>query len=230
MSEKSFHIVKSYDAELENLRALTVEMGVRVEEQLENSFEAFRDNNVMLSESVIAHDEDIDHIEYKLVKKSIRMIALRQPFGDDLRNIIAVQRIANDLERIGDYAENIAKRVIASDNQSNLISKDILREISKLHELVLHSFRDIMQAYQDHDLEKARQIWRFDQDINDQYTIVFKGLLKLMTEQPEKLTYFTHLHFLIKNYERTGDRITNIAETIYFIVTGKMPKKKELEK
>jgi phosphate transport system protein len=145
------------------------------------------------------------------------MLALRQPMAGDLREILATLRIASDLERIGDYAANVAKRALA------LIQMPAMRPVSglpRMGRLVQQIIKDVLDAYTDRDLQKALAAWNGDEAVDDLYTSLFRETLTYMMEDARNITPCTHLLFIAKNIERIGDHATNVAETIHFLITG----------
>jgi phosphate transport system protein len=162
-------------------------------------------------------DPAVDRIERDVEQFVIRMLALRQPVAGDLRQIVASLKIASDFERIGDYAANVAKRSIVL-NQFNLPFK--LGGLTHLARLVQENLKLTVDAVGDSDPERAIQVWRADQVVDDIYTAIFRELITYMMEDPRNITPCTHLLFMAKNLERIGDHTTNIAETIHYAATG----------
>ena len=167
----------------------------------------------------IALDDKIDHLQREIEEKAILTIARRQPMAVDLREIVGALRVANDLERIGDLAKNIAKRVAALDDEIQLTK--VMRGVEHMADLVLSQIKDVLDAYARRDVEKALAVWRGDEEIDAVNNSLFRELLTYMMEDPRNISLCIHLLFCAKNIERMGDHATNIAETVYYIVEGR---------
>jgi phosphate transport system protein len=217
MSEAPEHLVKSYDQELKRLGNLITEMGGIVESQVADAAIAFLQRDSEIATRVVETDPKVDAIEREVEQFVIRMLALRQPLAADLRNIVAALKITGDLERIGDYAANVAKRSIVL-SQFNLSLS--LSGLGHMAQLVQGNLKLIIDAVSENDAEKAIQVWRSDQMIDDLYNTVFRELITYMMEDPRNITPCTHLLFIAKNLERIGDHATNIAETVHYAVKG----------
>jgi phosphate transport system protein len=217
MSNTSEHVVKSYDLELKRLGNLITEMGGIVESQVALAAEALmeRDNDTAMR--VVETDPKVDAIEHEVEQFVIRLLALRQPMAGDLRNIVAALKITGDLERIGDYAANVAKRSVVLNQFTLPIS---LSGLGHMAQLVQANLKLIIDAVSEKDADKAIQVWRSDQVIDDLYNTVFRELVTYMMEDARNITPCTHLLFIAKNLERIGDHATNIAETVHYAVTG----------
>ncbi|MBX7147117.1 MAG: phosphate signaling complex protein PhoU [Alphaproteobacteria bacterium] len=212
------HIVKSFDEELKKLNDIIMKMGGLAETQLQQAMEALIKRHSDLATKVIANDDSIDELEQEMSAMVIRILALRQPMAQDLREVITALKISSDLERIGDYATNVAKRSIA------LVQMPVVRSatttIAHLSQLVQTIVKDVLDAYAYRNAEKAMQAWHRDEEVDALYTGIFRDLLTYMMEDPRNITPCTHLLFIAKNIERIGDHATNIAETIHFLVLG----------
>jgi phosphate transport system protein len=217
MSDLPQHIVKSYEQELKQLRDMLVEMGGLLESQLAAATAAVTQGDSAAATAAMEQDPAVDALERGVESFVIRMLALRQPVAGDLRQIVAALKIASDLERIGDYAANVAKRSIVL-NQFNLTFK--LGGLSHLARLVQENLKLTVDTVGDNDPERAVQVWRADQAVDDIYTAIFRELITYMMEDPRNITPCTHLLFIAKNLERIGDHTTNIAETIHYVATG----------
>ena len=211
------HIVKSFDNELARLTGLISEMGELAVSQIDSSIRALVKHDIHLAKKVVADDAKIDAIEAEVDRAALNLMALRQPVADDLRRALAALKIAPDIERIGDYAKNIAKRTVALDQAS--VSTPIVT-IPRMAQMVHAMVVDVMQAFADNDIGAARKVWERDVEIDETYDAVFRELLTHMMEDPRRITSCTHLLFTAKNIERIGDLATNIAERIHFQVTG----------
>ncbi|WP_225769572.1 phosphate signaling complex protein PhoU [Inquilinus sp. Marseille-Q2685] len=214
----SEHIVKSFDQELEFLRRTVVQMGGLAESQLELAIQAVVRRDADLAGRVMRSDEQMDAYEQSVDAAVVQVLALRQPLAADLRETISALRIAADLERIGDYAANIAKRSLA------LAQVPVVRPVAtlpRMGRMVQQIIKDVLDAYTERDLDKALSAWRQDESVDDLYTSLFRETLTYMMEDPRNITPCTHLLFIAKNIERIGDHATNIAELIHFLLTGK---------
>ncbi len=172
-----------------------------------------------LAQRVIAADVSIDKLQREIEEKAVLTIARRQPMAVDLREIVGALRVANDLERIGDLAKNIAKRVIALN--AEFPPPKLIRGVEHMTDLVLEQMKAVLDAYAHRDDNKAMAVWRGDEEIDAVCTSVFRELLTYMMEDPRNITFCIHLMFCAKNIERMGDHATNIAETVHYIVDGR---------
>lgn len=212
------HIVRSFDEDLDSLKAKIAQMGGLVEAQCESAVRAVHRRDQALAQKVRDADSRIDALEAEIEAMSLRLLALRQPLGGDLRTVVASLKIVSDLERIGDYAANIGKRAIVL---SGLPEIPPANGIVRIGGLVKSLIKDVLDAYADDDLELAVAAWHRDEDIDELYTSMFRELLTYMMEDPRNITASTHLLFIAKNLERMGDHATNIAETVHFQIKGK---------
>lgn len=218
MAATPAHTVKAFDDDLRHLRQLIGEMGGLAEAQINAAIDALGRRDVDAAMRVVADDKRIDAIEHEAEKLAITTIALRAPMADDLREIIAALKISHMLERIGDYASNIAKRatVLA---QSTPIQPSVI--IPEMGRAVAHMVKDALDAYADRDPELAAYVCERDRIVDDFYASLFRSLLTYMMENPHHITPSAHLLFIAKNLERVGDHATNIAEVVHFSVTGR---------
>ncbi len=217
MAELAEHIVTSFGQELKRLRDLLVEMGGLVEAQVATATIAVVEQDVEAAARTVEQDPAVDALEREVESFVIRLLALRQPVAQDLRQIVAALKMSSDFERIGDYAANVAKRSIVL-SQFNLPFK--LSGLAHMARLVQESLKLTVDAVGDADADKAIQVWRSDQAVDDIYTAIFRELVTYMMEDPRQITPCTHLLFIAKNLERIGDHATNIAETVHFATTG----------
>jgi phosphate transport system protein len=213
----SEHIVKSYDQELRRLDSIVTEMGGMAESQLTSALDALAKRDSDLATQVIEADGRMDELEREVESLVLRLLALRQPMAVDLRQIFAALKISTDLERIGDYATNVAKRSIALDQIPPVKPVYALPRMGRLGSAMI---KDIIDAYVERDAEKAIEVWLRDEELDEMYTSLFRELLTYMIEDPRNIGACTHLLFMAKNLERIGDHTTNIAETLYFLVHG----------
>ncbi|MBZ0215977.1 MAG: phosphate signaling complex protein PhoU [Fimbriimonadaceae bacterium] len=212
------HIVSAYEDELNELGGQIALMGGLAERQLLDATDALRDMDSGKADRVIKADKQLDEIERDIEEQAILMIAKRQPMATDLREIMAAIRISSDLERIGDLAKNIAKRVNGLNGEQQ--PKRLIHGITHMSQLAMEHLNIVLDAYSQKNVEKAIYVWQNDEEIDAMYTSVFRELLTYMMEDPRKITSCTHLLFAAKNIERIGDHATNISETIYFLVKG----------
>ncbi|ACJ00628.1 phosphate signaling complex protein PhoU [Rhodospirillum centenum] len=211
------HTVKSFEQELRRLSGLITQMGGVAEAQVDAAVQAVTRRDVDLAGRVMQSDNRLDDYERQIEQETIRMLALRQPMGSDLREILAALKISADLERTGDYAANIAKRSIAL---AQLPAVRPASAIPRMGKLVQEMLKEVLDAYVDRDLDKAIAAWHRDEELDDLYTSLFREVLTYMMEDPRNITPCTHLLFIAKNLERAGDHATNIAETIHFLIVG----------
>ena len=211
------HTVKAYDEELRRLEQEIATMGGLAEGQLQNAIQALVRRSAELAHEVIQEDARIDALEQQASALVVRLLALRQPMAGDLREIVAALKISSDLERIGDYAANIGKRVVALAQTPPFKLPSALPRMGWLAQQII---RDVLNAYVQHDAERALKAWHDDEELDETYSSLFRELLTHMMEDPRNITSCTHLLFIAKNIERIGDHATNIAETVYYMVVG----------
>ena len=211
------HIVKSFDNELKRLYGEITRMGDIAVAQLDAAIDVLIRRDSKAAERVVANDDAIDTLEHEVSNDVLRLLALRQPMARDLREVYAALRISADIERIGDYAANVAKRSMVLNQAAPVAAVHGLPALAKLaNELV----RDAVQAYRDRDADRALLVRNRDVEVDAQYTSLFRELLTYMAEDPKQITACTHLLFMAKNIERIGDHATNIAENTWFLVHG----------
>ncbi len=215
----SDHIVRSFDDELLALGRNISEMGGIAETMFASSVDALVRSDTQLAQRVIATDQRLDALEREIEEKAILTIAKRQPMAVDLRAIITSIRLAADLERVGDLAKNIGKRVVAMNGQ--FVPQKIVGGVTHMSDLALDRLKRVLDAYMNRDVETALDVWNNDEEIDALYNSLFRELLTYMMEDPRNIGFCTHLLFCAKNIERIGDHATNIAETIHYLVTGK---------
>ncbi|MBT3169911.1 MAG: phosphate signaling complex protein PhoU [Rhodospirillaceae bacterium] len=211
------HTVKSYDEELNQMTGTILRMGGMVEQQLAEAITALVKRDPELAARVIQDDKPVDRLEHEVDHLVMRLLALRQPMAVDLRLITASLKISSDLERIGDYAANVAKRAGALSQVEPMRPVVVIPRMSLI---VQGMIKDVLDAYMGRDVDKALDVWRRDEEVDEIYNSLFRELLTYMMEDPRHITPCTHLLFIAKNIERMGDHATNIAETISFLVTG----------
>jgi phosphate transport system protein len=214
----SEHIIKSYDDELGRLKQIIVEMGGMAESQLADAIEAVVKRDTDLAAQVIQADDKVDQLERDLDSLAVRLLALRQPMARDLREVVAALKIASDLERMCDYAANVAKRSIALAQSPPTQPAHALPRMANIALLLV---KDVIDAYVDRDADKALDVWNRDEELDEMYSSLFREFLTYMMEDPRNIGIYTHLLFMAKNIERIGDHATNIAEDLYYLVHGK---------
>jgi len=212
------HIATVFDRDLEGIQARIMKMGGLVEAAIMASARSLEERDEEMAEQVRAGDAAIDGLEDMINEEAARLIALRAPTAVDLRLVLTVMKIAGNLERIGDYAKNIAKRtgVLAQMRPVNS-STAALRRMAREVELML---KDALDAYIQRDVELAQDVIERDHEVDQMYNALFREFLTFMMEDPRNITACMHLHFIAKNIERMGDHVTGIAEQVVYLVTG----------
>lgn len=211
------HIIKSYDEELARLNRIIVEMGGLAESQLAAAIEVVIGRDSDRATRIVEGDAQVDQLERDLDNLAIRLLALRQPMARDLREIVAALKIGSDLERICDYAANVAKRSIALAQTPPI---QPVHALPRMAHFALLEIKDVIDAYVARDADKAFAVWIRDEELDDLYASLFRVLLTYMMEDPRNIGPCTHLLFIAKNIERIGDHATNIAENVYYLVHG----------
>ncbi|MEZ8006011.1 MAG: phosphate signaling complex protein PhoU [Amylibacter sp.] len=214
------HIVTRFDSELSEIENLLIQMADLVSQQIKDSAKALQTGDDKLAKLVSKGDSKINRLEEKIDEKAIRLIALRQPMAEDLRSAITTLKVSNCLERMGDYAKTLSYRARKIDDFSPM--KPVLRSIVEMSEKISDMLGTVMEAYVNRDLSKATKARESDQEINDKTDALFRELLTYMMENPRNIEPCTHLLFISKNLERSGDQITNIAEQVHYLVTGEL--------
>ncbi len=212
------HTARAFDTDLQELAGKVAEMGRLDDEQIAAAIAALVEQDTALAKRVAAADDRIDALQREIEEKAVATIARRQPMAVDLREIIGALRISNDLERVGDLAENIAKRVLLLTEDFRI--HEIVLQLQHMVDLVRNQLARVLQSYERRDIAGALEVWRKDQEIDAIDTLLFRELLTYMMENPRNITFCTHMLFCAKNIERMGDHATNIAETVYYIVEG----------
>jgi phosphate transport system protein len=215
------HTVKSYEQELRRLRDMMAEMGGIVESQMAMAIQAVLARDAEAATRAVEDDLRVDSLERDVEQFVIRLLALRQPMASDLRQIVAALKITGDLERIGDYAANIAKRSIVL---AQFTLPYALTGLAHMARLVQAQLKSTIDALGNNDPDKALHVWQSDQEVDELYNALFRELITYMMEDPRNITPCTHLLFIARNLERIGDHATNVAETIYYAVKGEVLK------
>lgn len=215
------HIATAFDRDLEAIQARIMKMGGLVEAAIMDSAHCLETRDVELAEKVIKGDLAIDGLEDLINEETARLLALRSPTAFDLRIVLSVMKISANLERIGDYAKNIAKRtgVLAKAQPVN-DSAGALRRMAREVELML---KDALDSYIQRDPELAQDVIERDREVDQMYNALFREFLTFMMEDPRNISSCMHLHFIAKNIERMGDHVTAIAEQVVYLVTGDRP-------
>jgi phosphate transport system protein len=211
------HTVKAFDDDLGQLRALVSEMGGRAEAAITDVLQALIRRDLDAAARIVEDDKKIDALEAEIERQVVRLIALRAPMADDLREILAAMKIAGVIERMGDYAKNIAKRIAVLQDVKSIEPLSILPAMGRA---VSEMVRNVLDAFAARDAEAAVTVCESDRQVDDFYNSLFRTLLTYMMENPHNITASTHLLFIAKNLERIGDHATNVAEMIYFAATG----------
>jgi phosphate transport system protein len=213
------HTTRAFDADLQSLTLKIAEMSRLSESQIRQSIEALVNCDVALAESVVAADDRVDALQREIEEKAIVTIARRQPMAVDLREIVGALRISNDLERIGDLAENVAKQVPLLADAFRI--EEVILQLQRMARMVLDQLTRVLESYERRDAAEALEVWRNDLEVDSLNNSLFRESLTYMMEDPRNITFCTHLLFCAKNIERIGDHATNIAETVYYIVEGR---------
>lgn len=211
------HTVKAFDNEITQLRGLIAEMGGLAETAIANAIEALIRHDEELAQTVVAGDAKLDALEVEVDQLAVRIIALRAPMADDLRDVIAALKISGVVERIGDYSKNIAKRVGEIQRQKNF---EPLTLVPAMAEIAQSMVRDVLNAYAARDQHLATKVIERDEKLDNFYNSIFRNLVAHMMENPATISSAAQLLFVARNLERIGDHATNVAEMVYYAETG----------
>ncbi len=215
------HIASAFDRDLEAIQAQIMKMGGLVEAAIMDAARSLETRDEELANQIRVGDQVIDDLEEMINQEAARVIALRAPTAVDLRLILSVMKISGNLERIGDYAKNIAKRTGVLVNMTPVNdSASALRRMAREVEVML---KDALDSYIQRDPDLARDVIERDHEVDQMYTSLFLEFLTFMMEDPRNITACMHLHFIAKNLERMGDHVTAIAEQVVYLVTGEIP-------
>jgi phosphate transport system protein len=215
---KAPHIVKAFSEELEQLSADVAAMGGLAESLVSDALEAAATRDGDLAADVVARDVQVDAAQRDIEKKIIRLLALRHPIAQDLRVCIAALKIVSDLERVGDLAKSIARRVpTLNDSEPTAFAASV----DRMGKLVLSHLHEVLDAYATGETARAVAVWERDDDVDEHYNALFRELVRAMGNNPSMIGPGAHLLFIAKNLERIGDHATNIAEVIHYLVTGR---------
>lgn len=215
------HTNTAFDQDLEKLQTSVLRMGGLVEAAISNVTKALVTRNQDIAQAVVTDDKQIDALETEINIAVVRLLAIRQPAASDLHQVVSVMKVAGDLERLGDYAKNLGKRVSIL-NQSHLV-EGAGAAIKSLSSLVQSMLKDVLDAYVRKDLDLVKQVLDRDREVDNMTTTVFRELLTHMMGDPRNITVCMHLLFIAKNFERMGDHVTEIGEQIIFVETGEQP-------
>ena len=211
------HTIKAFDDDIERLRALISQMGGFAEHAIGEAMRCLVQRDLEGAERIIENDEELDALEIETERRAVQLIALRAPMAADLRDVVAALKISGVVERIGDYAKNIAKRVSQIEGKSKIEPLSLLPEMARIATEMVH---DVLDAFVERDAEAAVRVCERDQAVDDFYDSIFRTLVTHMMENPQTIGQSAHLLFVAKNLERVGDHATNIAEMVYYAATG----------
>jgi len=217
MQQSREHTLKAFDEDLDRLRALISQMGGLAEHSIGEAMRCLVQRDLEGALRVIEEDKKLDVLEVETERRAVQLIALRAPMAEDLRDVVAALKISGVVERIGDYAKNIAKRVPLLDGPAKIEPLSLLPEMARIATGMVH---DVLDAFVERDADVAVQVCERDQQVDDFYDSIFRALLTHMMENPHNISQSAHLLFVAKNLERVGDHATNIAEMVYYAATG----------
>ncbi len=215
------HILRAFDRDLDAIQAMVMRMGGMVETAILEAAQALEARDEDQAEKVRASDKAIDALEEKINEEAARLIALRAPAASDLRTVLTVMKIAASLERVGDYAKNMAKRANVLGQMTAIPGAG--GSLRRMARTVVQMLSDALDAYNTRDVALAGDVRIRDREVDQMYNALFREFLTHMMEDPRKITACMHLHFIAKNVERMGDHATTIAEQVIYLVTGAMP-------
>jgi phosphate transport system protein len=217
MQQASGHTLKAFDEDIERLRALISQMGGLAEHAIEEAMRCLMQRDVDGAAHVVEEDKKLDRLELETERRAVQLIALRAPMASDLRDVVAALKISGVVERIGDYAKSIAKRVPLLENMGKIEPVSLLGEMARIATEMVHN---VLDAFVERDAEAAVAVCARDDAVDDFYDSIFRTLLTHMMENPQTIGQSAHLLFVAKNLERIGDHATNIAEMVYYAATG----------
>ena len=217
MASTTGHTLKAFDEDLDQLRATIAEMGGLAEAAINASMKALTRRDTEAARKIVEADRRIDQLEAEAERQAVQIIALRAPMADDLREVVAALKIAGVIERVADYAKNIAKRVRLLESGSKIEPLSLMPEMARI---ATEMVRDVLKAFVERDAEAALRVIERDRAVDDFYDSLFRALLTHMMENPHNIGQAAHLLFVAKNLERVGDHATNIAEMVYYAATG----------
>jgi len=218
MQKLADHIVSGYDDDLNQLTTALSELGGLVETMTSDSVKSIKKRDSELAQKVILMDKQANILQEQIDEDALRLMALRHPMATDLRRTIGAIRCANDLERVGDLAEGIARRALSINEEDKI---DLAKGVGRIGKLVKSQLSGALDALLREDADKALQVWVADEDVDEMYNAIFRELLTYMMGDPRTITACASFLFVAKNLERIGDHATNICESVYFTVHGK---------
>jgi len=217
MATSSGHTIKAFDEDLDRLRALISEMGGHAEHAIRESLRCLVQHDLDGAAKIVEDDKKLDALEIETEQRAVQLIALRAPMAADLRDVVAAMKISSVVERIGDYAKNIAKRVPLLEASHVIEPLSLLPEMGRMATEMVH---DVLNAFVERDAQAAERVIERDKAVDDFYNSIFRTLLTYMMEKPNNIGQSAHLLFIAKNVERVGDHATNIAEMVHYAATG----------
>ncbi len=221
MDKQDQHIASVYDRDLEGIQAAIMKMGGKVEQAIHDAARALVKRDLELAETVRLRDKDIDQLDSEINEDVVRVIALRAPMGSDLRTVISVMKVSANLERVGDYAKNMAKRTMILADASPVEGTELA--LQRMTKEVENMLQQALDAYIRRDADLAQTVREMDEEVDQMYNALFREFLTHMMEDPRNISVCMHMHFMAKNIERMGDHVTSIAEQVIFLTTGEMP-------
>lgn len=224
---ESTHIVSGFDSDLKEIDEQLQLMAELVINQIADATRALRKGDLELAKKVRKGDREINNLETRIDELTTRLLALRQPMAQDLRSAISTLKVSSDLERLGDYAKTIANRTAILAEEKPV--KSARKTVKRMSTIVQAMLSEVMEAYVERDLSKAEHVRLQDEEIDQMNSAMFRELLTYMMENPRNIEASTHMLFVAKTLERAGDHITNIAEHVYFLVTGELYENGELD-
>ena len=217
MQQGREHTLKAFDQDLDRLRALISQMGGLAEHAIGEAMRCLMQRDLDGADRIVQEDVKLDALEVETERQAVQLIALRAPMAGDLRDVVAALKISGVVERIGDYAKNIAKRVPLLENVGSIEPLSLLPEMARIATEMVHN---VLDAFVERDADAAVRVCERDQAVDDFYDSIFRTLLTHMMENPHNIGPSAHLLFVAKNLERVGDHATNIAEMVYYAATG----------
>lgn len=211
------HILSTYDDELKEVRSIVIQMGDHAANQLSEAMLALRDLDLEKAKEVRASDKELDALEITAERAVIGIFARRAPVADDLREVVSALKMTTMIERMGDYAKNIAKRTFAISDGTLVVMPQLLDNMaSEAHQMI----QSVLEAYIKRSADDALAVWESDETLDSMYNLTYRKILARMMETPENISELTHYLMIAKNIERIGDQATNVAEQIYYAITG----------
>lgn len=217
MEQAREHTLKAFDQDLDRLRALISEMGGLAEHSIGEAMRCLVQRDLEGAKKIVENDTKLDALEIETERRVVQLIALRAPMAGDLRDAVAALKISGVVERIGDYAKNIARRVPQLESVKHIEPLSLLPEMARIATQMVH---DVLNAFVNRDAEAAVKVAERDEALDDFYDSIFRTLLTFMMEKPNSIGHAAQLLFVAKNLERVGDHATNIAEMVYYAATG----------